>query len=120
MLREGGQAAFDRGDKAAAEGLWRAMLKQVLAPPSPPKAKKAPATPAVAKPKVGDLRRLGLVLISVAQVPVPSPPPVVTLDRFEQAAQLALLAAEHAMFRPLGRGGARLARRWPAGRADHD
>ena len=50
MLREAGQAAFDRGDRAGAEALWRQMLRQVLAPPTSPKAKKAPAQ--ATKPKV--------------------------------------------------------------------
>jgi tetratricopeptide (TPR) repeat protein len=157
MLREGGQAALDRGDRVAAEGLWRQMLRQVLEPPSPPKAKKG--TPnASAKPKVSStptggfqsgslslreragvrgasglstpeqarfeshwLRRdphpnplpvgegarntrLGVVaLLVIAQIP-PAPaassngPAVATLERFEQAAQIAKLASDHEMY----------------------
>jgi len=107
MLREGGQAALDRGDRAAAESAWRQMLRQVLAPPSLPKARKPPEP---ARPKV-TTRPRGLVaaILTVAQVPAPAPasvpvpvpkPPaaaVATLERFEQAAQIALLAASHEM-----------------------
>ncbi len=156
MLRESGQAALDRGDRAQAEATWRRMLRQVLAPPGQPKAKKAPAT----KPKVtsspaspvgtqsssplplgegpgvrgvasvrgrnsgpSDVHSTGhdphpnplpvgegagkdgwrrvLVLMLTAQLPAAAPPSngqaVATLERFEQAAQIARLAADHGM-----------------------
>ncbi len=85
MLREGGQAALDRGDKPAAEAAWRGMLRIVLAP-SP--IAKAPA-PARGTP-------------GPAPVPAPSAAAgssVITLERFEQVAQLARLAADRDLAR---------------------
>ncbi len=157
MLREGGQAAIDRGDRVAAEGLWRQMLRQVLEPPSPPKAKKS--TPnASAKPKVSSapsngaqsgslslreragvrgaaglstpeqarfeshssrhdphpnplpggegarkFRLAAVAILAIAQIPpIPTAasngPAVATLERFEQAAQIAKLASDHEMY----------------------
>ncbi len=71
MLRESGQAALDRGDRATAEAHWRRMLRQALATPGVPGSKK-PETQA-------------------------GGPAVSTLERFEKAAQVARLASDHAM-----------------------
>jgi tetratricopeptide (TPR) repeat protein len=70
MLRELGQLALDRGDRATAERHWTEMLEIVL-----------PSRPATTKPK--------------ADRSATAPP--VTIDRFEQAARIAKLAAEQQM-----------------------
>jgi tetratricopeptide (TPR) repeat protein len=72
MLREWGQIALDRGDRATAERRWTEMLDQALAPPS---------ASVKDKPKEKDKGSTAAV----------------TLDRFELAAQLAKLAAGHEM-----------------------
>jgi hypothetical protein len=122
MLREGGQAALDQGDRATAEGLWRQMLRQVLAPPSPPKSKKPATKPKVTStspttplgslapsPLAGEGVRVStrptqavLALLMAMQAPAATSPSnapaVATLERFEQAAQVAKLASDHEMF----------------------
>ncbi len=70
MLREWGQIALDRGDRATAERRWTEMLDQALARPA-----------ASVKDKEKDQGATAAV----------------TLDRFELAAQLAKLAAGHEM-----------------------
>ena len=93
MLRETGQAALDRGDKLAAEAAWRGMLKMVLIPPSPAKPVGSPTTaPApggstIARP----VSRGGPKLATGTTV--------ITLERFEQVAQLAKLAVDHDLAR---------------------
>ncbi len=97
MLRETSQVATDRGDRPAAEAALRAMLRIVLANPSPTKAARPTPAPAPAA-----------AVAKAATAPAPAPPPaappalpagtsVIVLDRFEQAAQLARLAANRGM-----------------------
>ena len=69
MLRESGQEAFDRGDRAGAEASWSRMLGSILAPPS--------------ASKVEPARKTGV--------------PVATLDRFEQAMRVSKLAADRGL-----------------------
>ena len=73
MLRDWGLRALDQGDRKLAEGRWIALLDLVLANATAPASPRAPAPAARART------------------------PVLTLDRFEQAAGLARLAAEHGM-----------------------
>ena len=98
MLREGGQGALDRGDKPAAEAAWRAMLKMVLVPPTAPKPSKPAPSPSPASIPGGP----------PTAVVRPTPPgslaptsgmSVITLERFEQVAQLAKLAVDHDLTR---------------------
>jgi tetratricopeptide (TPR) repeat protein len=70
MLREWGQIALDRGDRATAERRWTQMLDLALAGPATGVKEKGPEKGASA---------------------------ATTLDRFELAAQLAKLAAGHGM-----------------------
>ena len=77
MLREWGLRALDRGDRKLAEGRWTSLLDLVLDGATAP-------SPAPASPR--------------AQAPAArARTPVLTLDRFEQAAGLARLSAEHGM-----------------------
>ena len=152
MMREQGELALERGDRAAAQAAWGRMLELVIDPPES-KAKKAAAKPVVpgaaprpaAQPAVGaPPGRVGLVIPALRQATVrlaslqtlapgqatrePAPAaqkgseatkaalprtkgaiartrpgadaprsnlPILTLDRFEQAMQIARLAAEH-------------------------
>ena len=97
MLREGGQDALDRGDKPAAESSWRGMLKVVMAPPAGSKAS-APTTATAPPGPAGNAPTPARGLASAGPAG-PSAAPVVTLERFEQVAQLAKLAAEHDLIR---------------------
>jgi tetratricopeptide (TPR) repeat protein len=124
MLREWGQIAFDAGDRATAEARWGQMLDIVL---ENPLAKKKPAPSgdnapaAVATPCEGpevqveaDERCTQTELEAGPQAPAAPPPaapssskpvtaatiarvPPTTIDRFEQAAQIARLAAKNKM-----------------------
>ncbi len=69
MLREAGQDALDRGDRAEAEANWSRMLGSILARPS--------------ESKVEPGKKAGV--------------PVATLDRFERATRLAKLASQRGM-----------------------
>jgi tetratricopeptide (TPR) repeat protein len=75
MLREWGQGAADRGDRATGERRYAEMLDLVLAnstaPAPPPAPSPTPGPPAAARPKPGA--------------------PATTLERFDLAAQLAKL-----------------------------
>ena len=97
MLREAGQDALDRGDKAAAEASWRGMLKLVMTSAAPPK-------------PVADVEIRTVVVASgaVSQVATKAANPavkfasspgnaVVTLERFEQVAQFAKLASDRGL-----------------------
>jgi hypothetical protein len=75
MLRESGRQALDRGDRVSAESQWAAALDLVLA--QQPTAPEASARPPASRAKVRA--------------------PVLTLERFRQAAGLARLAAENGM-----------------------
>ena len=112
MLRERGQAALDRGDRAAAEAYWTTMLGLIL-----PKPKPAKSAPKSAKPRGNppSPARSDSSLKKVSQIASPPPPPVpagavapattrmasslssVTSERFQQATQLARLAVEQGM-----------------------
>ena len=92
MLREAGQDALDRGDKAAAEASWRGMLKLVMTTPTAPK----PSSPEEIRTTV--TTATGAMVVTKAANPsvkfAGSPSnAVVTLERFEQVAQFARLAA---------------------------
>ncbi len=89
MLREWGRIELERGDRKAAERHWARMLELVLASP----ARRKPA------PKAGGRGDKG---IAPAAPPPPTPParpaaPAATLGQFEQAMQIARLAAENRM-----------------------
>src|SRR5262249_9131167 len=84
MLREWGQQALDRGDRPRALARWSEMLERVLANQGSP-ARPAPS-PARGRAPRAPARSAG------------SGVPVATIDRFEQAAQVARLAATHEMF----------------------
>lgn len=88
MLRELGQDALDRGDRAAAEACWSEILDLVLASPVAPRPARQPDVLPTQE--------------AVAAAPAPATRPrknvpVVTLDRFEQAMQVASFAAVHDM-----------------------
>ncbi len=91
MLRESGQAALDRGDRPTAEAAWHEMLKLVL---SNAPAAKRPAT-----------RPAAIAAAPPTTRPMPASPTaesksrvsVIILDRFDQAAGLAKLAAEQGL-----------------------
>ena len=93
ILREWGQIELDRGDKAKAEARWAEMLDLLMPKP----AAKKPATPTVMRP-----REPGMVYVQVPTLKAPpaAPPrrignvPVLTADQFEQAYQVAVLAAD--------------------------
>ncbi|MEO6811464.1 MAG: hypothetical protein ABI353_20320, partial [Isosphaeraceae bacterium] len=74
ILRERGQDALDRGDRERAEQLWTSMLDRVLTGLTPKAAKSAPEQP--------------------SQKPLA---PTITIDRFEQAADLSRLLANRGM-----------------------
>ena len=98
MLRESGQAALDRGDKLAAEAAWRGMLKMVLVPPSPAKPSRPTGlSPAVPGP-VG-LTTTPAGPAASAGLRLPPGTTVITLERFDQVAQLAKLAVDHDLTR---------------------
>ena len=119
MLREQGQQALDRGDRQAAEASWGLMLDAILVgdkkkgdrKPNPPAvpAPAAPARPAAPPTRYRSAaRRLRCRSPPAPPAAVPPRPaarrprppvagnvPLLTLDRFEQAMQVAKLAAEH-------------------------
>jgi tetratricopeptide (TPR) repeat protein len=117
MLRERGQHALDVGDKDAAAAAWGQMLDQVLArevarkrpgtPARAPAPAPAPAAPAAPQTKAA-VRRTSFQapLASPAPaVPAPAPAsgpadgvPILTVERFEQAMQVAKLAANQGLF----------------------
>jgi tetratricopeptide (TPR) repeat protein len=78
MLREWGQAALDAGDRAGAEARWGRMFELIVKPPAAAR-KPIPADAGPSAPELG-----------------PRAMPL-TLDRFQQAAELAQLAARHEM-----------------------
>jgi tetratricopeptide (TPR) repeat protein len=95
MLREAGQDALDRGDRLSAEANMRAMLKMVMTTttvsrPSKPTTASSTAPPPPAPPSPLGARQSDAG--GFASSPGNS---VITLERFEQVAQLAKLAAEH-------------------------
>ena len=94
MLRESGQAALDRGDKPAAEAAWRAMLKMVLVPPTTSKPSK-PAPPPSPAPPPGAPPTPVVRPTPPGGLALPAGTSVITLERFEQVAQLAKLAVDH-------------------------
>jgi tetratricopeptide (TPR) repeat protein len=79
MLREWGQHDLDRGDRASAEARWSELLDLVLANPQTARPNPAPNTPRPAP---------------AARAPMV---PSLTLDRFEQAGQVARLATRQRM-----------------------
>ena len=93
ILRESGQSALDRGDRPAAEAAWKAMLKLVLTnPPAPRNAKPAPAAPPIAGRTTAP-RGIAAPVAATSKTSTS----VITLERFEQAAGLAKLAADHGL-----------------------
>ena len=119
MLRERGRRALDRGDEAGADAAWSRMLEIVLAREAA-KARKAAEAPApTPRPENAPAAAKGAVKRTSYQPPTPVPPappapappagarpaqapaagvPILTVDRFEQAMQLAKLAAENGRF----------------------
>jgi tetratricopeptide (TPR) repeat protein len=120
MLREQGQRALDRGDRAGAEAAWGRMLELILdrgraksraeAQPDQAPAAPAPAPPATAPQTKGVIRRTayqaaqtkaaviqGRMQGIAVPAPAPSGVPILVIDRFDQAAQVAQLAAEHGL-----------------------
>ena len=113
MLREQGQHALDQKDEPGADAAWSRMLDLILARDSasgpsarPAAAAPPPATspgPAMKKAKV---RPTSYEAPPPAAAPVPSAKPsarpvnvpILTIDRFEQAMQVAKLAAAHKRF----------------------
>jgi tetratricopeptide (TPR) repeat protein len=118
ILREWGQMALDKGDKATAEAKWSELLALVMPKPKAKKPTPAAAAPAPAPapaapggpPPGGDD---GPTFPIAAQVPVPPAPagaapapvpaptggavPVLTASQFSQAVQVANLAADKGM-----------------------
>ena len=125
MLREQGQNALQRGDRAAAEAAWGKMLDKVLqpegrkpsaslppgslpvtpvapAPPAPPAATKAAIRPISYQPPAPDRTRAvtrpsGATTTATAKGRPRASVPVLTIDRFEQAMQVAALAAKNGL-----------------------
>ncbi len=121
MLREQGEFALARGDRAAAEAAWSQMLRLVVEPGDRPtkKTEPRPRKPAAtAEPSRAASVARSRVRFASYQVEQPPPSrkgasggtpakgagrgaplrsniPLLTLDRFEQAMQIARLAAEH-------------------------
>lgn len=112
MLRERGEEAARRGDREAAEAAWGRMLDSILAGEArkkPEPAKPNPAAPPAAAPAATIRRTSYSPQDAFAPapgpgpgVPAPSRPaggvPLLTIERFEQAMQVAKLAAENGMF----------------------
>ena len=106
ILREAGKIDLDRGDRPSAEKRWAKMLEVILPPPAPKTKKAAEKRKGAEKPKA----RIAPASFRVrAQVMTKAAPSrrrhfrkrpgssVATVDRFEQAAGLAKLAAENGM-----------------------
>ncbi len=92
MLREAGQDALDRGDRTAAEASWRAMLKMVM---TNPVAAKPSGAVEIRTAVPGGLPALPSRPTAAAGIATSPGNSVITLERFEQVAQLARLAADH-------------------------
>ncbi len=120
MLRERGQSALDRGNSREVEGDWGRMLDLILARkpekhgaaggprPVPPSAATAQPSAVAAAPRTKAATRPGAVAVAAPAAPgaatrraVPRPGAgnvsILTLDRFEQAMQVARLAADKGM-----------------------
>ncbi len=91
MLREGGQDALDRGDRLGAETSWRAMLKMVMISPIVARLSNPAASSMV---RHGPCQE-GCLRPAAGGLAVPPGSSVITLERFEQVAQLAKLAVDH-------------------------
>ncbi|HZV06513.1 MAG TPA: tetratricopeptide repeat protein, partial [Gemmataceae bacterium] len=106
MLREWGQIELDRGDRQAAERRWAEMLSIVLPPPAKEGlgfrvwglgedgfvfALDAPPAPPASQPSTPNPK---------PQIPNPKPSlvPAITIEQFENAARVAVLAADQKMF----------------------
>jgi tetratricopeptide (TPR) repeat protein len=119
MLREWGQSALDHGDRKLAEARWGSILELIVTPPassrSPSRKTSAPDVEARKTP----VRKTSLI----QEAPAPAPPttkkasprssasatpnaqggstrngvPVITVEKFGQASQLAQLAASNGM-----------------------
>jgi hypothetical protein len=109
MLREWGQIELDRGDRQAAQRRWAEMLDVVLPQPANRQRKLPGLGSHSTRQLTLPVRRVEWVF---AQVPPPAPVaskrqasdakpsqgPAVTLAQFEDAARVALLAADQKMF----------------------
>lgn len=116
MLREQGEQALGRGDRAAAEAAWGRMLDSILAGDAkkkPEPARTNPAAPPGVAPPAATVRPIGFRPQDGIAPAAPSAPPpgrlaparpaasgvpLLTIDRVEQAMQVAKLAAENGMF----------------------
>src|SRR5205807_442643 len=116
MIREQGDVAWTRGDRAGAEAAWTRMLETVIEPPDrkPRKPKPAASPSPAARPAAasgpsratsmgprpnrssgtGSQPAKAASKKANAAAPPDSNLPILTLDRFEQAMQVARLAAE--------------------------
>ncbi|HTU17039.1 MAG TPA: DUF1583 domain-containing protein [Gemmataceae bacterium] len=119
MLREWGQIELDGGDRKAAEKRWAEMLNVVLPPPAPSKGRpsrdrKGAALPTPLPYGRGSGKHRGSVRVYQEMLAAPPPPArvlpsgqaqtptgtfvlAVTTKQFDQAAQVAKLAADHKM-----------------------
>ncbi len=95
MLREWGQLELDRGDRQAAEQRWKQMLRLVLPVPVSPRRQDSSRTGASNRSPSTEYSVLS-TQYSVLSTQTSRPPqvPVVTVQQFEQAAQVAALAVE--------------------------